>query len=74
MSIFFKSRAKQKRTTANLILQNREAAIRLPSGTEISFKTHWGAVRDVRRFVGQKSKCFIVEYIYNHAKTYFVEN
>jgi hypothetical protein len=59
---------------ANLILANREAR---PGGTsEINspLKTQWAALYAAREFVGKKEKSFIVEYIYNHARTYFIKN
>ena len=54
---------KTKTKTANLILRNREAFEKTPSGTKSSSQTAWGAVADVRRFVGKKSKSWIVERV-----------
>jgi len=58
----------------NLILRNREARQSAPSGTDFPFKTHWAALGAAREMVSKNSKSFIVEYIYNHARTYFIKN
>ena len=69
-----KKRDRIKIATKNLILQNREARQSAPSGTEIPFKNHWAALCIAREMASKKSKSFIVEYIYNHARTYFIKN
>ena len=60
-NLFNKKVAIKEIIGSNLILQNREAREKTQNETEIPFKTPWGAVAAVRRFVGQKSKSFIVE-------------
>ena len=59
-NLFKKKVALKEIVGSNLILQNREAREKTPNGTEIPFKTPWGAVAAVRRFVGLKSKSFIL--------------
>ena len=58
-NLFDKKVAIKEIVGSNLILQNREARENTPNETEIPFKTPWGAVAAVRRFVGLKSKSFI---------------
>jgi len=59
---------------SNLILQSREARQSAPSGEDFPFKTHWAALRAAREMVSKKSKSFIVEYIYDCARTHFMRN
>jgi len=69
-----KTRQNLKSQPLNLILQNREARQSAPSGTNSPLKTQWAALCAAREFVGKKEKSFIVEYIYNEVRTYFIEN
>ena len=59
---------------ANLVLANREAAIRPPSGLDSSPKIQWAAVAAAHETALQKPSCFVLEYIYNKARTHFTEN
>jgi len=69
-----KKRDRIKIANDDLILQNREARRSAPSETNSPLKTQWAAVSAARDFVGKKEKSFIVEYIYNYARTYFIKN
>jgi len=59
---------------SNLILLNREARQSAPSEENFPFKMHWAALCAAREMVSKKPKSFIVEYIYNSARTYFIRN
>jgi len=59
---------------SNLILQNREARVSAPSGTDFPFKKQWAAATAAQEMASKKPKSFIVEYIYNHAQTHFIKN
>jgi len=65
---------KQQRTTTNLILQNRKTQLFGTDGTVPPLQKQWAALRAAVQLVGRKSKSFIVEYIYNEARTHFMEN
>ena len=60
-NLFTKKVAMREIVGSNLILRNREAFEKTPSGTKLSSQTAWGAVAAVRRFVEKKSKSWIVE-------------
>jgi hypothetical protein len=55
-------------------LQNREARFGGPSGTVPPLQKQWAALRAAVQLVGRKQKSWIVEYIYNAARTHFMEN
>jgi hypothetical protein len=55
-------------------LANREAAIRPPSGSDSLGQSAWDALRAANEMVGKFEKSFIVEYIYNKARTDFLQN
>jgi len=59
---------------SNLVLANRSARLRAPSGLDFPPQNQWAALRAAHRFVGQKSESLIVEYIYDLARTYFIKN
>ena len=63
-NLFEKKVAIKEIVGSNLILQNREAREKTQNATEIPFKTPWGAVVAVRRFLGKKEKSFIVERVW----------
>ena len=58
----------------NLVLANREARRSAPSGTDFPSQKHWAAISAAHDFVGKKEKSFIVAYLYDEVRTYFVEN
>ena len=58
----------------NLVLANREARLRAPSGEDLSGENQWAALRAAHRFVGQKSESLILEYLYDRARTHFIKN
>ena len=60
--------------TANLILQNREARFCGPSGTVPPLQKQWAALRAAVKILEKKSVSFVLEYIYNEARTHFMEN
>ncbi len=72
--LFAKKVATKEIFGSNLILQNRESRLGGTSETNSPLKTQWAAVSAAREFVGKKEKSFIVEYIYNSARTYFIKN
>jgi hypothetical protein len=55
-------------------LANREARQSAPSGTDFPSQKHWAAISAAHDFVGKKEKSFIVAYLYDEVRTYFVEN
>jgi hypothetical protein len=59
---------------SNLVLANREARLRAPSGSDFHSQNQWAALRAAHQFVGQKSESLILEYIYDCARTYFIKN
>jgi hypothetical protein len=58
----------------NLVLANREAAIRPPSGSDSALQIQWAAVAAAHEMAFKKSNSFVLEYIYNKARTHFTEN
>ena len=46
---------------SNLVLANREARLRAPSGEDLSGENQWAALRAAHQFVGQKSESLILE-------------
>ncbi len=46
---------------SNLVLANREARLRAPSGEDFPSQNQWAALRAAHRFVGQKPKSLILE-------------
>jgi len=58
----------------NLVLANREARLRAPSGLDFPPQNQWAALRAAHRFVGQKDESTILEYLYDFARTYFIKN
>ena len=69
-----KNSTELKSQRRNLILQNRESRLGGTSEINSPLKTQWAAISAARDFVGKKEKSFIVEYIYNYARTYFIKN
>jgi hypothetical protein len=59
---------------SNLVLANREARLRAPSGKDSSGQNQWAALRAAHQFVGQKSESLILEYLYDSARTHFIKN
>jgi len=59
---------------SNLVLANREARLRAPSGTDLSGENQWAALRAAHQMVGQKPKSLIMEYLYDFARTHFIKN
>jgi hypothetical protein len=64
----------QNRTRANLVLANREARLRAPSGIEIPPQNQWAALCAAHDLALKKPKSFVLVYLYNHARTYFSRN
>ena len=58
----------------NLVLANREARLRAPSGLAESGQIQWAAVAAAHEMASKNSKSLIVEYIYNKVRTYFSKN
>jgi len=69
-----KKRDRIKFANDDLILQNREARQSAPSGNDFPLKTQWAALCAAKKFVGKKSNSFILEHIYNSARTHFIKN
>jgi len=59
---------------SNLVLANREARLRAPSGEDFPPQNQWAALRAAHQFVGQKSESLILEYLYDRARTHFIKN
>jgi len=59
---------------SNLVLANREARLRAPSGLDFPPQNQWAALRAAHQFVGQKSESLILEYLYDFARTHFIKN
>jgi len=55
-------------------LANREARVSAPSGKDSPHKNQWAALRAAHQMALKKSKSFIVVYLYNQARTYFIKN
>jgi hypothetical protein len=58
-------------------LANREARVSAPSGTktlEKSGQNQWAALAAARKMSLKKSPCFVVVYLYNSVRTYFIKN
>ncbi|MGB9613630.1 MAG: hypothetical protein ACPL4K_05625, partial [Candidatus Margulisiibacteriota bacterium] len=58
----------------NLVLANREARLRAPSGEENKPKNQWAALCAAHELALKKPSCFVVEYLYNQARTHFIKN
>ena len=73
---FWQSKPRQNlnRTRANLVLANREARLRAPSGEGLSGENQWAALRAAHDLASKKSSSFIMVWLYNHARTYFSKN
>jgi len=59
---------------SNLVLANREARLRAPSGEGLSGQSAWVALCAATEMDGKFAKSLIVEYIYNKARTDFLKN
>jgi len=69
-----KSETELNRTRANLVLANREARLRAPSGEDSSGQNQWAALCAAHDPALKKPKSFVLVYLYNHARTYFSKN
>jgi len=45
-----------------------------PQSAKIFPQMHWAALRAAHQMFAEKGKSFILEYIYNSARTYFSKN
>ena len=59
--LFAKKVAAKEIFGSNLVLANREARLRAPSGTDLSGENQWAALRAAHQMVGQKPKSLILE-------------
>ena len=73
-NLFAKKVAAEQVFGSNLVLANREARLRAPSGEDLPGENQWAALRAAHQFVGQKSESLILEYLYDCARTYFIKN
>jgi hypothetical protein len=73
-NLFEKKVAAEKLFGSNLVLANREARLRAPSGKDSSGQTQWAALQAAHQMASKKSSSFIVVYLYNQARTYFSKN
>jgi hypothetical protein len=73
-NLFNKKVAIKEIVGSNLILQNCEAQLFGTDGTVPPLQKQWAALRAAVQLVGRKQKSWIVEYIYNAARTHFMEN
>jgi hypothetical protein len=55
-------------------LANREARFGAPSGEDLSGENPWAVLRTATEMVGKFAKSFVLEYIYNKARTFFERN
>ena len=60
-NLFLKKVAAEQVFGSNLVLANREARLRAPSGEDLSGENQWAALRAAHQFVGQKSESLILE-------------
>ena len=72
--LFAKKVAAKEIFGSNLVLANREARLRAPSGTDLSGENQWAALRAAHQMVGLKPKSLILECLYDSARTYFIKN
>ena len=61
-------------TSSNLILQNREARLFGTDRTVPPLQKQWAALWAAVEILEKKSISFLLEYIYNKARTHFMEN
>jgi hypothetical protein len=73
-NLFEKKVALKEIVGSNLILQNREARLFGTDGTVPPIQKQWAALRAAVQILEKKSVSFVVEYIYNEARTHFMEN
>jgi DNA invertase Pin-like site-specific DNA recombinase len=73
-NLFAKKVAAEQVFGSNLVLANREARVSAPSGEESKPKNQWAALRAAHDLALKKPSCFVLEYLYNQARTYFTEN
>jgi len=59
---------------SNLVLANREARLRAPSGEDSSGQNQWAALCAAHDLALKKPKSFVLVYLYNSARTYFSKN
>ncbi|MDI6734157.1 MAG: hypothetical protein QMD50_01530 [Patescibacteria group bacterium] len=60
-NLFLKKVAAEQVFGSNLVLANREARLRAPSGEDLSEENQWAARRAAHQMVGQKSESQILE-------------
>ena len=60
-NLFAKKVAAKEIFGSNLVLANREARLRAPSGEDLSGENQWAALRAAHQMVGQKPKSLILE-------------
>ena len=60
-NLFLKKVAAEQVFGSNLVLANREARLRAPSGEDLSGENQWAALRATHQLVGQKSESLILE-------------
>ena len=60
-NLFAKKVAAEQVFGSNLVLANREARLRAPSGLDFPPQNQWAALRAAHRFVGQKDESTILE-------------
>ena len=73
-NLFSKKVAAEEVFGSNLVLTNREARLRVPSGEDFPPQNQWAALQAAHQFVGQKSESLISECLYDFARTYFIKN
>ena len=62
-NLFNKKVAAEQVFGSNLVLANREARLRAPSGEDLSGENQWAALCAAHRFVGQKPESLILERV-----------
>jgi len=56
---------------SNLVLANREARLRAPSGEDFPPQNQWAALCAAHELALKKPSSFVLVYLYNFARTYF---
>jgi len=59
---------------SNLVLANREARLRAPSGEDLSGQNQWAALRAAHDSGSSISLSLKLECLYDSARTHFIKN
>ncbi len=72
-NLFLKKVAAEQVFGSNLVLANREARLRAPSGEDFPPQNQWAALCAAHRFVGQKPESLILELLLSKSSNLFYQ-